>query len=202
MQSSVRRTIFGTLSTSTTCRTCRGEGVVITSPCHKCSGKKIVRKRKKIKVKIPAGINSGNHLRLHGLGNSGGLGARSGDLYVVVVVEPHKFFRRDKNDIFLEVPISFSEAALGATIEAPTLKDSAKIKIPPATQSGTVFRLKGHGIPDLGGSSVGDEYVKVILKTPKNLSKKQKELLEELGSLDGKEMRQPDFFDHFKKHFK
>lgn len=118
-------------------------------------------------MKIPAGINSGNHLRLQGQGNAGLNGGRAGDLFVVVFVEEHDVFKRDGADIYAEIPISFSEAALGTKLDVPTLKGEATINIPSGTQTGTIFRLRGKGIKELEGSSFGDEYVKVILETPK-----------------------------------
>ncbi len=199
-QQSMQRTFFGTLATSTTCRTCSGTGQVITDPCEKCGGKKVVRAKKKITVNVPAGVNSGNNLRLRGLGNSGAKGGASGDLFVVIFVEPHKIFKRDKNDIFMEIPISFSEAALGAEIVAPTLRKPAKIKMPSGTQSGTIFRLKEQGIKGFESSKLGDQFVKVIINTPKSLSKKQKELFEELAKTDGKKGGKEGLFDGLKKH--
>lgn len=202
MQQTVRRTFLGTIATSTTCKKCGGAGEEITDPCNNCGGKKIVRNRKKIKVKIPAGINAGNNIRLSGEGHTGGSGAGEGDLYLVILIEPHKIFKRDKTDIFMEMPVSFSEAALGAEIEVPTLRKTAKIKIPSGTQTDTIFRLKEQGIKELNGNHVGDEYIKVIVKTPEKLSKKQKEILEEFAQTEGNDIRKTGFFDGIKKHFK
>ncbi len=183
VQQTMRRTFFGTLATSSTCRTCGGTGQIITSPCEKCGGKKIVKEHKKITVDIPAGINSGNHLRIRSLGNAGEAGARSGDLFAVIFVEPHKIFKRDKNDVYMEMPVSFSEAALGAQIEVPTLRKTVKVKVPGGTQSGAIFRLKEQGIVDISSKKIGDQFVKVIVETPKSLSKRQRELFEELSKL-------------------
>lgn len=201
METKTRKTIFGIFSTSTTCRKCNGSGEVIKEKCQKCNGAGRMRVRRKIKVKIPAGVNTGNHLRLHGEGGAGEEGAEPGDLFVVIFVEPHEIFKRDGKDIFAEIPLSFSEAALGAEVEVPTLKGSAKLKIPRGTQTNTVFRLKGKGVTELGSSAVGDEYIKVIVKTPDKLSRKQKELFEALAKEEGLKRERKGFFDRIKKHF-
>jgi molecular chaperone DnaJ len=172
-----QRTPFGIFQSQTTCHTCRGKGKVAEKECSKCNGNGLITKKESLNVKIPAGVNTGNHLKLSGKGHEGIDG--SGDLFVIVFVEQHEIFKRDEADIYAEIPISFTEAALGATVEVPTLSGKADLKIPSATQTGTIFRLKGKGIKNLEASSFGDEYVKVIVETPKKLSKKQKELLEE-----------------------
>ncbi len=186
IKKSVTRTFLGTLQTQTTCNECGGIGTVITDPCPKCDGKKIISVSKKISIKIPAGINSGNNLRLEGQGHAGEHGARAGNVFVVIFVEPHQIFKRHKNDIFMEMPISFSQAALGAEMTVPTLKKSVKLKVPASTQTDTVFKLKGQGVKDISSHKIGDEYIKVIVKTPAHMSKRQKELFEELFKTEEK----------------
>jgi molecular chaperone DnaJ len=194
-----QRTPFGIFSTRTTCPKCRGSGTVIKNPCRKCNGTGQVRGKKKITVKIPAGIDNGNHLRLKGEGNSGSKGGVHGDLYIIMFVKPHKIFKRDRTDLFVEVPISFTEAALGEEIEVPLLlAGKAKLKIPEGTQTGTLFKLKGLGVKAEGRT--GDLYVKAIVKTPESLNSKQKALFEDLAKLDGFKERQ-DFFGSLKKKF-
>jgi molecular chaperone DnaJ len=201
MQRSVKRTIIGTIATAHTCPKCKGSGKVVKDPCSECSGKGILKAKRKIEVKIPAGINTGNNLRLNGEGNAGDDGAEHGDLYVAVFVEPHEIFRRDGADIFAEMPLSFSEAALGTEVDVPTLEGKASMKIPEGTESGTVFKMKGKGIKVLGGSGKGDEFVKVFIKTPQNLSKKERELFEELSKHDEVKSKREGLFDRIKKHF-
>lgn len=177
-----QRTPFGIFQTQSTCPECHGIGEVAEKECLSCGGQGLVREKEKIKVKIPAGINTGNNLKISGKGHAGRDG--ESDLYVVIFVETHEIFKRDEEDIYTEVPISYTESALGATIEVPTLKGKADLKVPSGTQTGTIFRLKGKGIKVLNKDSYGDEYVKVIVETPKKLTKKQKELLEKLAKED------------------
>ncbi len=200
MQTSAQRTPFGTFTTRTTCRKCRGEGKTVKNPCTKCNGAGRMKKRRKISVTIPEGIRNGAYLRLAGEGNAGERGAGNGDLYVIIFIEPHEFFKRDEADIYGEVPITFSTAALGGEIEVPTLKGKAELKIPSGTQTGTIFRLKEKGIKDLEEGGFGDEYIKVIVRTPEKLSKKQKELFEEIKEKE--QETENGFFKRFKKAFK
>lgn len=179
-----KRTPFGQFTSVTACKNCRGEGTVIETPCSDCRGRALVQKVKKISVKIPPGVDTGSRLRVAGEGEAGEKGGSPGDLYVVIHVELHDIFLRDGNDILCEVPITFGQAALGAKIPVPTINDNVKMNIPSGTQSGTVFRLKGRGMPDLRGHSKGDEHVRVTVETPKKLTKRQKELLEEFESLN------------------
>lgn len=181
-----RRTPFGFFASVTTCRKCGGSGEIIEEPCQNCGGSGITQKTRKISVKIPAGVESGSRLRISGEGDSGFRGGQTGDLYVVIHVQPHEFFKREGDDLFCKIPITFSQAALGAEIEIPTLKSKAKLKIPPGTQSGTIFRLKGEGIPHLGGKNRGDQLVEINVITPKKLSRKQRELFEELAKIEEK----------------
>jgi molecular chaperone DnaJ len=187
-----QRTPFGVFQSQTTCHTCRGEGKTAEKQCSDCDGNGFITKKKKLKVTIPEGINNGNHLRLHGKGHEGKDGA--GDVYVVIFVETHEIFKRDEIDIYAELPISFTEAALGATIEVPTLKGKADLKVPAGTQTGTIFRLKGKGIKKINSSSHGDEYIKVIVETPKKVSKKQREILNKMEKEEQIAKKRKSFF--------
>jgi len=191
-----KRTPFGYFATVTTCGRCGGRGKVVESPCPRCKGTGVESLRRDITVKIPAGVSAGNHLRLTGEGSAGEYGGGKGDLYVVIHVKPHDIFERHGDDLYLEVPITFSQAALGAEIEVPTLHGKAKLKTPAGTQSHTVFRLRGEGIPHLQGSGRGDEHVKAMIQTPKKLSGKQKELLEQLSKVE--DNPQKGFFDRIR----
>lgn len=188
-----QRTPFGMFSQTTTCRVCEGTGEIMKEACPECHGKGLFKKKRKIKVKVPAGVDTGHTLRISGEGESIGRG-QSGDLFVVIHVKPHKIFKRDDDDIYLELPITFSQAALGDEIEVPTLKGKAKLKIPAGTQSGTVFRLKDQGIENIEGDGKGDEYIKIDVQTPTKLSKKEKEIFEELSKSDRKNLKK-GFFD-------
>jgi len=196
MMRKTQRTPFGIFSQTTACSSCDGEGEVMKNACPECHGKGVLSKKKKITVKIPAGVDNGSTLRLSGEGEAIRNGP-SGDLFVVIFVKPHKIFKRDDEDLYLEVPITFSQAVLGDQIEIPTLKGKAKLKIPAGTQSETVFRLKGEGIVSLAGSGKGDQYVKAKLKTPTKLSKKEKELFNELYDIDKKNFKKKSWKDFF-----
>jgi len=174
-----RRTPFGMFATQTTCPKCRGTGEYTENPCTKCSGQGRIEKEIQFEVKIPAGVDNGIKLRVPGKGEAGEKGAPAGDLYVQVHVKKHKYFERRGNDVYVEVPVPFATAALGGEIEVPTLKGKTKIKIPPGTQGGKIFRLKGKGISDLHGYSDGDENIIIQIDVPKKITKKQKELLKE-----------------------
>ncbi|MFH1257262.1 MAG: molecular chaperone DnaJ [Candidatus Diapherotrites archaeon] len=189
-----QRTPFGVFSTRTTCGKCRGSGKVIKNPCKKCAGNGRVRARKKINVKIPAGIDSGFNLRLKGIGNADGESETPGDLYVVVFVKPSTRFRRDGADLFETVFVGFADAALGAEAEVPTLRGKAKLKVPAGTQTSTVFRMKGLGVKEFGGRT-GDLFVKVKVKVPEKLSRKEKELIEKLREEDAGKKGKAGFFN-------
>ncbi|MCX6803249.1 MAG: molecular chaperone DnaJ [Candidatus Diapherotrites archaeon] len=177
-----QRTPFGIFQTQSICHKCHGKGEIPEKECSKCGGDGLNAKQTTISIKIPAGIDTGNHLRLAGKGHEGKDGA--GDLFVILFIEPHEIFKRDEEDIYAEIPISYTEAALGATVEVPILRGKADLKIPSGTQTGTIFRMKGKGIKKLNKEETGDEYVKVIISTPTKLSKKQKELLEQIQKED------------------
>lgn len=175
-------TPFGQFQTVKTCSACGGSGSVIKEPCPKCSGSGRVRKHHKIKVNVPAGVDNGSRLRMQGEGEGGVNGGSNGDLFIYVTVKPHKFFKREGDNVFLEQQISFAEAALGADIEVPTLDGPVKLTIPEGTQTGTTFRLRGRGFPKLRGYGRGDQHVRVKLFTPQRLSDEQKELLRKFDS--------------------
>ncbi len=183
-----RRTPFGMFATTTTCRNCNGAGKSIKKRCPDCHGNGRVEMPKEIKINVPAGIENGTRLRVAGEGEAGQQGTGSGDLYVVIHVKQHKFFERDGDDIYCEVPISFVTASLGGEIEVPTLKGKATLKIPSGTQTNTVMRMKGKGLPNIDGYGKGNQNVKVIVETPSKLSKKQKELISELGKSMGEKV--------------
>ncbi|MBW2987439.1 molecular chaperone DnaJ [Candidatus Woesearchaeota archaeon] len=180
------RTPFGIFATTSSCRTCGGTGKYIKNLCSYCDGEGRVHKNNKITVDIPKGVHTGTRLRLAGKGEAGLKGGRAGDLYIIIRVKEHEIFERRNNDIYVRVPISFAQAALGAEIEAPTLKGKAKLKVPAGTQTNTLFKLKGKGIPSLSGYGSGDEFVQVIIEVPKKLTAKQKKLLKEFDSSLGK----------------
>ena len=168
-----------------------------------CRGTGKVKKQRKIHVKIPAGIDDGAQLRIAGEGEAGTRGGPPGDLYIVIHVKPHPFFEREGDDIFCEVPLTFTQAALGDEIEIPTLTEKVKLKIPPGTQTGTYFRLRGKGVPRLRGMGQGDQHVKVVVVTPSNLSEEQKELLREFARLSGEHTHEKTqtIFERMKKAF-
>lgn len=178
----------GFFSISKTCGKCDGRGRIITDPCKACKGQGNVKKFKSINVKIPAGVDTGSRLRITNEGEMGLHGGPPGDLYIILNVEEHSFFKREGNDLYCEVPLSFTQAALGAEIEVPTLDGTSKIKIPPGTPSGRIFYLKGKGIQRLGGYGKGDQIVKVYIDVPKKLTSRQKELLEEFAKINGDEV--------------
>jgi molecular chaperone DnaJ len=198
------RTSAGFFSISQTCQQCKGEGTVIKTPCPKCNGRGRVREVKKIEVRIPAGVEDGSRLRLQGEGEAGLQGGSRGDLYIVIRVRSHEIFERQGDDVLCQFPISFTQAALGTEIDVPTLNGKVRMKIPPGTQSGKVFRLKGKGIQNLRGFGKGDELVGIIVETPTHLSQEQKMLLKKFAEISGEEVHplSKSFMDKLKKVFK
>lgn len=176
----------GFFTLRTTCSRCRGQGFFIPQACKECRGAGKVKKPKKIAIKIPAGVDSGSRLKVVGEGGEGERGGRHGDLYVVLHVEEHSLFERHEDDILCQIPISFVQAALGEEIEVPTLNGTKKLTIPPGTQSGQIFTLRGQGIPHLDGYGRGDQHIQIAVKIPTRLNKRQKELLKEFASQEGK----------------
>ncbi len=178
------RSIFGQSMVVTTCPTCRGEGRVVESPCDLCGGEGRVRGTATLSVNIPAGVASGNYLPIRGQGNVGLRGGPPGDCIIFTEEKPHDLFERHGNDVIYDLAISFSQAALGDETEVPTLTGQMRLKIPPGTQSGKIFRIRGKGIPDVNGYQTGDELVRVMVWTPTKLSKREEELFQELSGLD------------------
>lgn len=172
----------GFFSLQQTCPRCHGRGKMITDPCGKCHGQGRVQKHKTLSVKVPAGVDGGDRIRLSGEGEAGEHGGPSGDLYVHMSVKPHAIFERDGNDLYCEVPINMTTAALGGELEVPTLGGRIKLKIPAETQSDKIFRLRGKGVRSVRSGAVGDLMCKVHIETPVNLTRKQKGLLEELNA--------------------
>lgn len=182
----------GFFTISRTCSHCQGTGEIISTPCEECKGSGRIKKKRVLRVRIPEGIDDGSRLRIAGEGEAGEAGAAGGDLYVVTRVMHHDFFERDKNNLYCQISISFPQAALGATVEIPTLEENAILRIPAGAQSGEVFRLKGRGIRDISSHRKGDLFVKVIVKTPENLSKEQKSLLKQFAESRGEDLEEPD----------
>ncbi len=185
------------------CGTCSGTGQKIEFPCGTCRGQGLVRKQKTLSVKIPAGVDTGNRIRLSGEGEAGTIGSSSGDLYVQVHVKKHAIFEREDNDLYCEVPIDFATAALGGSIEVPTLENKLKIKVPSGTQTGKLFRLRDKGINHLQRDGSGDLICQVKIETPVNLNKKQQDLLQKFSSSCGKKHHpeSDSFFDKMKSFF-
>ena len=205
---SVQRTPFGNIASQRTCSTCNGEGEINENPCNKCHGTGSVRKTKTIEVDIPAGIDDGQMIKLSGQGEVGEKGGPRGDLYIVVNVQKHPIFTREGYDVYIEMPITFVQAALGDKLEVPTLDGKVMYNLPEGTQTGTVFRLREKGIQKLRSNSRGDQYVKVIIDTPKKLNDEQKELLRKFGESCGNKVHEKQsnwmktiekFFKNFKK---
>jgi molecular chaperone DnaJ len=178
-------TPFGRMVNRRACHHCQGTGQIIKEKCTTCQGQGKVRKVKTIKVTIPAGVDDGQQLRVSGQGSEGFNGGPPGDLYVVFRVKPHKTFRREDDDIFLDLPITYAQAALGDEIEVPTVSGKVKLKIPAGTQSGAKFRLKGKGVKNVHGYGTGDQHIIVRVKTPTKLNEKQKQLLREFAEISG-----------------
>jgi len=175
----------GFFTVARTCHQCRGEGRIIQEPCPRCGGQKKVQRERTLSVKIPAGIESDSSLRLSGEGEPGLNSGPAGNLYVVVTVQDHPMFKREGDHILSESSISIVQAILGAKIDVPTLKGKAALKIPSGTQGGSVFKLKGLGIPNVRGHGIGDQLVKINVQVPSKLTRKQRELIEEFGRLNG-----------------
>jgi molecular chaperone DnaJ len=183
----------GILRISQPCPKCQGRGTLITDPCVTCKGRGVTAKEETITVKIPPGVSTNTQIRLDGRGEAGSMGGPAGDLYVITRVQEHAVFQRRGDNLYVEVPISFTEAALGAKIEVPAIKEaggSTKLTIPPGTQTNTQFRVRGYGVPHLNGRGTGDQYVIVQVHTPRNLSSREKTLLKDLGDASGEKPRE------------
>ena len=194
-----RQTPMGVFASTAPCSKCGGTGRIIHQPCPDCHGQGRIRKRRSIKVNIPAGIDDGQTISLRGQGHAGKNGGPSGDLLITVMVQPHEIFRREGTSVFCEAPITYAQAVLGGTLEIPTIDGKVKYDIPEGTQTGSVFRLRGKGIPVLNGRGRGDQYVTVTIETPKNLNKEQKEALKKFSDLLG-ENNYEKRKSFFKKH--
>ena len=200
-----QNTPFGRIVNRRVCHHCQGTGKIIKDKCTTCGGDGTVKKNRTIHVKIPAGVDEGQQIRLSGQGEAGVNGGPAGDLFIVFHIKPHKFFERDGDDVFCEIPLSFAQVALGDEIEVPTLYGKVKLKIPAGTQTNTHFRLRGKGIKNVRGYGQGDQHVTVKVVTPKNLSDREKELFKELAELSGTpltEIQNENFFSKVKRAFK
>ena len=196
----------GFFAVQQTCPTCSGKGQIISDPCRKCHGQGRVEETKTLSVKVPAGVDTGDRIRLTGEGEAGETGAPPGDLYVQVNVRDHEIFVRDENNLYCEVPLSFTMAALGGELEVPTLDGQVKLKIPTETQTGKMFRLRGKGVKSVRSGAVGDLMCKVVVETPVHLNSKQIELLKEFEASMGTEgskhrPKEKGFFDNVKQFF-
>ncbi|MEW6426802.1 MAG: molecular chaperone DnaJ [Thermodesulfobacteriota bacterium] len=187
----------GFFQVSTTCPQCRGEGEIITEPCNDCHGEGLIARKKKVSLKIPAGVDTGAKMRLRGEGQGGRRGGPPGDLYVVIHVEPHDFFERDGDTLYCQIPVSMARAALGCDIQVPTVNGEKKLHVPAGTQSGQSFSLPGAGAPRLRDGSHGDLIIEIKVLTPTRLGKRQKELLQELEELEKDEHDSNGFFKRF-----
>lgn len=204
MRQTTTRTPFGVIANSRPCERCHGTGQIIKNPCGHCHGQGKIKVTRDIEINVPKGVDSGQRLRIQNGGQAGERGGMPGDLYVYININPHKIFTRNDTDVYCEMPISFVQAALGATVEAPTIDGKIDLIIPEGTQSGAVLKIAGKGIPHLRGSGRGDEFVKIKVLTPKNLSSRQKKLLREFedGGSDSKNNpEKKSFFDKIKDLF-
>ncbi|MFD2637487.1 molecular chaperone DnaJ [Piscibacillus salipiscarius] len=200
-----QNTPFGRVVNRRVCHHCQGSGKQVEEKCNTCGGDGKVKTRKKIDIRIPAGVDDGQQIRVTRQGGPGVNGGPSGDLYVVIRVRRHEFFERDGDDILCEMPITFTQAALGDEIEVPTVHGRVKLKVPAGTQTGTHFRLKGKGAPNVHGHGQGDQHILVKVIVPKKLNDKQKELLREFHELSGDESldeQQDNLFQRMKRAFK
>ncbi|MFW6414422.1 MAG: DnaJ C-terminal domain-containing protein, partial [Verrucomicrobiota bacterium] len=185
------------------CPYCQGRGQTVEAPCSDCGGEGRVRKRRNIQIHIPAGVDTGSRLRISGEGEAGQRGGPAGDLYVIIHVKKHEFFRRDGDNLQCDIPISLERAVLGGKISVPTLGGKAQLKVPPGTQSGKIFRLRGKGVPSLHGSGRGDLNVRVVVEIPTNLSKEQEELINKFAeSTTDKNYPKLKNFKQFVKRFR
>lgn len=199
-----QNTMFGQMVNERPCSRCHGEGKIISNPCKECGGSGTVKKTKKLKVKIPAGVDNGSRLRVGGEGEAGLKGGSSGDLYVYLYVKPHKFFERDGTTVLCEVPINIVQATLGAEIKVPTLDGQVTMKVPEGTQPGKVMRLKGKGIPSLRGGGRGDQLVRMKVVVPTKLTDKQKDALQKFADIskDNINPEEKSFLNKVKDFFK
>ena len=198
-----QRTPFGVVQTSRPCDACKGRGKIVETPCRTCNGRGQVRRKRTVDVNVPAGINEEQVLSVAGHGNSGINGGPAGDLHVYIGIRPHPIFERRGDDVWCDLPITFAQAALGATVTVPTLDGKASYDIHEGTQPGDVFKLKGKGIQHLNGRGRGDQYVKVVIEVPKNLNSKQKDMIRQFDSALGDKnyQKRKGFMDKLKEIF-
>ena len=204
MRQTTTRTPFGVISNARPCERCHGTGQIVKNPCEHCHGRGQIRVTRDIDLKIPRGVDEGQRLRIAGGGQAGERGGATGDLYVYISIKPHKIFTRQGTNVYCEVPISFVQATLGAKVEVPTIDGKVELTIPEGTQSGEVHRIRGKGIPVLRGEGRGDEYVRIKVLTPKNLSARQRKLLLDFESGGSDSQNNPEkksFFDKLKDLF-
>ncbi len=199
-----KQTLFGQMVNVQTCPSCRGTGVEVADPCGECRGMGRVRGSRKLQISVPPGVETGQRLRLSSEGEYGERGGPRGDLFIVIHVMEHEFFKRDGQDVYCEVPISFTQAALGDEIEVPTLYGKQAIKIPAGTQTGAIFRMRGAGFPNLRGSHKGDQHVVVKVMVPEKLTANQKKLLKQFAEEGGEDLSHPQkrVFKKLKEIFK
>ncbi len=200
----VTRTPLGQMVRTSICDQCGGEGTIVETPCNKCGGKGKVKKHRKLKIKIPAGVDTGSVIPIRGEGEPGTKGGGKGDLYVIIDVRPHEIFKREGYNVICEMPITFTQAALGDELEVPTLEGKVKYKMAEGTQSGTVFRLKQKGIVNPRGYGKGDQYVRVVIEVPTKLSEGQKDILRKFAEESGEDVheKRKTFFDKVKNLWK
>ena len=203
MRQTTTRTPFGVISNARPCERCHGTGKIIKNPCDHCHGSGKVRVNKDIKISIPKGVDTGNRLRIQNGGQAGERGGANGDLYVYINIKPHPIFQREGVNVYCEIPITFVQAALGATVDAPTIDGKVDLKIPEGIQSGTILKIRGKGIQVLRGEGRGDEFVKIKVLTPKNLSAYQRKLLQDFdkGANENNNPEQKSFLDKLKGLF-
>ena len=202
LQRSVRQTPLGQIVTQATCTRCGGDGHVIEHPCDACSGRGRREVERKLTVKVPAGVDDGSRIRIAGNGEAGIRGGPAGDLYVYLSIAPHQTFKRDGLDTFVDVPISFPQAALGSSLYVPSLEGDLQVTIAPGTQPGTVLRMRGRGMPSVRGTQRGDHHITVHVVVPTKMNRRQREVLEEYAKAGGDTIDERSFFDRVKDAFR
>ncbi len=199
---SVRHTPLGQIVTQSVCTRCRGEGHVISHPCEACAGRGRSESEARLTVNVPAGVDDGSRIRIAGSGEGGTRGGPPGDLYVYLGIEPHALFKRDGRDTFVDVPVSFPQATLGATIGVPSLGGDLQVTLPPGTQTGTRFRLRGYGMPSVRGAQRGNHHATVHVVVPTKVNKRQRDLLEEYAQAGGDSVEERTFLERVKDAFR
>jgi molecular chaperone DnaJ len=197
----VRQTPLGQFVTQSTCTKCGGEGQVVATPCETCRGRGRVERSRTLTVRIPAGVDDGSRIRVTGSGEAGAHGGPPGDLYVYLNVVRHERFRRDGHDLYIDVPIAFTQASLGGNVELESLDGPVEVHVPAGTQSNSMFRVRGRGMPVVRGSGRGDLYVSVHVMVPTKLSRREREVLEEFAQLGGDRIEERSFMERFKEKF-